>query len=398
MNKFLLSIACVLIFAVQLSAQIDKIKGKVLDRSGKPVPGIKISVDGGQFYQSNDKGAFSFTPPQALVMPFEVTISKKGYKLDKFVFDDSENEIEVTVKKSGKPAEEAKPFLARIYDQNGLMLKNLTATIDNNKITSDAKGNFIIKLESDFNEYSKVELEGYTTQSIVYNEKEKWYKITVQQITEPVVPVLQTDTVVLPQPQIQVPIRENNVFSQYRDELKNLTNEIIAERVRLEGNNKKIRDEIISITSRLHYEKKLSKKQRKELAAYVTNLEHTLIENTRVFEQSQQRTTFLIEKLQSIILEKDSINAEAIRKIELVQKEKMKVERKAKRNLIVFSIITVALLILAMVFYGIAVKMRKQRKEFMKINENYEDVKKELAEHKTIIAMQKKQLEEYQNR
>jgi hypothetical protein len=182
------------------------------------------------------------------------------------------------------------------------------------------------------------------------------------------------------------------VFEQYKGDFDELTNQIIAERIRVEGSNKKIRDEIIAITDRLQNEKNLTKAQRKSLQKYVEKLETTLLENTIAFQKSQERTNFLISKLKNIIAEKDAINTKALERIKVVEKENRITQRKFKRNLIVFSIITCALLLLAIVFYSIAVKMRKQKKELMKSNEEMEGIKEQLAKSLILIEEQKKQI------
>jgi membrane protein insertase Oxa1/YidC/SpoIIIJ len=104
------------------------------------------------------------------------------------------------------------------------------------------------------------------------------------------------------------------------------------------------------------------------LQAQVVKMENMVIENTLSFQKSQERTNFLILKLKNTISEKDSIYVKALKKIALVEKDNRITTRKSNRNLIIFSIITCALLILAMVFYTIATKMRKQRRELMKLN------------------------------
>ena len=176
-------------------------------------------------------------------------------------------------------------------------------------------------------------------------------------------------------------LKQKITYEQYKGGIEEVTMQIKAEQLRVEGNNKKIRDEIIAITDRLKTEKNLSPEQRKDLKSQVDRMEAIVLENTLAFQKSQERTNFLILNLKNIISEKDSNYSNALKKIAVVEKENRITARKFKRNLIIFSIITIALLILAIVFYSIAVKMRKQRKALLKTNKEMLGIK-ELLEIK----------------
>jgi hypothetical protein len=375
------------------SLQNNIVIGTVIDEDGVPVQNAKVSVAGSEFYISDAKGQFKMNPKKKLMMPFDVDIIKKGFKLEEFTLSDSENEIEVILKKVGKAEENE--VVARIFDSNQQVLKNAKVVIDGKNYITDKNGNVSVK--APLSEKSKVTMEGYELAGIAYNEKEKIFKISenkkaVQNIAnetgEPITLEKNTsaDTVLS-----QKDLNEQ-VFKQYQGDFDDLTNEIIAERIRVEGNNKKIRDEIVGLTNRLQNEKNLTKEQRLALQKNVAKLEATLLENTIAFEKSQERTNFLISKLKNIIMEKDSINIKALEKIAVVEKQQRITERKFKRNLIVFSIITAALLLLAIVFYSIAVKMRKQKKALMKSNEEMHGIKEQLAVSLKLIEEQKQQL------
>jgi len=152
----------------------------------------------------------------------------------------------------------------------------------------------------------------------------------------------------------------------------------LEERKRLEDSNEKIQEEINKITARLRDEQNLTKAQRKDLQAYLERLNNILKENSIAFHKSQEKTTFLIHKLQAALAQKDSINIATLKRAEKAEKERNITDRKFRRNLIVFSIITCALLILAVVFYAIAAKMKKQRKDLLKANEELQRIKQNM--------------------
>jgi hypothetical protein len=377
------------------SLQNNVVIGNVTDEAGVPVQNVKVSVAGSEFYISDAQGKFKMNPKKKLMMPFDIEIIKKGFKLEEFSFDDSDNELEVILKKTGQTEENL--VTVRFFDKN-LELKNAKVTIDGLNYTTDKRGD--VSLKSQFSEKSKVMVEGYDLAGITYSEKEKIFKVAENKKAKGNVQTEIRETIA-PEEENEEDDKEDTlspqqlsekVFKQYQGDFDELTNEIIAERIRVEGNNKKIRDEIVAITTRLQNEKNLTKEQRVALQKYVEKLENTLLENTIAFQKSQERTNFLISRLKNIIMEKDSINAQALKKNIVVEKKLRITERKAKRNLIVFSIITAALLLLAIVFYSIAVKMRKQRRALMKSNEEMQGIKDQLAVSLDIIEEQKKQL------
>jgi len=112
------------------------------------------------------------------------------------------------------------------------------------------------------------------------------------------------------------------VYKEYKDGFEEVTKELIAEQIRVEGNNEKIRNEILGITKRLENEKNLNPEQRKELNRQVEKMEIMVLENTKAFQKSQERTNLLILKLKSAINEKDLIYEQALKKIALIEKEK----------------------------------------------------------------------------
>lgn len=306
-----------------------------MDESGLPVENVQVSIDGGEYLFSDLEGEFTLVLKKELVMPFDVTILKSGYTMKEFSFDESSNKMEIVLN------------TIKASKQENIVLKDKENVLKG--VESDAG------LTSDAREAKQRNIPADTIAQVQLNEK---------------------------------------VFKQYQGDFDELTNEIIAERIRVEGNNKKITEEISAITNRLEHEKNLSKEQRNELQKYLGKLESTLLENTIAFQKSQERTNFLIQKLKTIIMEKDSIHSKALQKIAVVEKESRKIERKFKRNIIVFSIITAALLLLAIVFYSIAIKMKKQRKELMKANEEMHGIKDQLAKSIVELKDQNKLLEE----
>ncbi len=370
--------------------------GTVVDESGAPVPNVNVSVAGSEFYLTDAQGSFKMAVNKKLTLPFKVVVIKEGYQLKTFTLADSELEIEIVVKK----VPVLKTIAIRFQEENKKAIQETKVTIDGDAYKTDRQGKVVLENGIPFSKKSTLSIEGYQVQGTGYNEKENVFEVSASkkakaepvQTTEKekeVITVVETDT-------LSQELLSKKVFMEYKGGVEEVTKEIIAEQIRVEGNNEKIRNEILNITERLQKEKNLSPEQRKELNNQVINMETMVLENTKAFEKSQERTNFLILKLKSAISEKDFKYEQALKKIALVEKENRITERKFRRNLIIFSIITCTLLLLAIVFYSIARKMRNHRKELMQSNQEMLGIKDLLAKRTEELQAQAVLIEEQQ--
>lgn len=182
-------------------------------------------------------------------------------------------------------------------------------------------------------------------------------------------------------------------FKQYKDDINKVVEDLREERQRIEESNKSIQEEIVRISEKLRSETNLSDEQRAELENYMLTLEKTVHDNNEAFAKAQERTHVLISRLKDIIVEKDA-------QIEQVVKEKELVEKKLNRNVIIFSIISFSLLLLAVVFYTIAYKMKNQKRsliisnsELVKSRNELNDQMKEMERHRKLIEEQNEKLD-----
>ncbi len=381
-------------------SQNIKISGKVITEDGLPIKNVKILVAESAYNLSDSEGNFNFYSNKKLTMPFKVTIIKEGFQMKTFSLSESGTDIEIIIEKNSKGL--GKEISIKFYDDKKNTLNNVKVTIDGYRYLTDNKGFILTKRP--FLEKSIVLVEGYEVAEINFNEIKKIVEVSsIKNTNAPSVKAITSiknqdkndkllDTI------SQESLKQKITYEAYKGGIEEVTMQIKAEQIRVEGNNKKIRDEIITITDRLKNEKNLSDEQRNELKGQVNRMESIVLENTIAFQKSQERTNFLILNLKNIISEKDSNYNNALKKIAFVEKENRITVRKFNRNLIIFSIISIALLILAMVFYAIAVKMRKQRKELIKSNKEMLGVK-ELLELKLLeMNVQRQLIEEQQQR
>lgn len=171
----------------------------------------------------------------------------------------------------------------------------------------------------------------------------------------------------------------SNNFVQYKDAISQVVEDLKTERKRIEESNRKIQEDILQISEKLKTEKNLSPLERQELEEYISTLENTINENNAAVAKAQQKTAELLSVLKTVIMEKDA-------QIAKIEKEKEIAQKKLNRNLIIFSIITLSLLLLAIVFYIIASRMKKQKKELETIN-------KDLLLQKDVITEQNEKLD-----
>jgi signal transduction histidine kinase len=233
----------------------------------------------------------------------------------------------------------------------------------------------------------KFEKNGYSTKDYNLIDEENLLEINVE---KDVVPVTQHPGIAgsdnripdIDENLIPTEIKKDLHFEKYKEEINQIVADLKEERRRLEESNKKIQNDIQNISDRLSKEKNLSPEQREELQAHALTLEKQMRENTMAFSRNQEKTAKLINTLREVILEKDALIKEAERKREIA-------EKKLNRNLIIFSIISFALLLLAIVFYTIAYKMRKQKNDLIISNSELIKARNELFEKMEEVNVQK---------
>jgi hypothetical protein len=400
MKYYLVSLLITILFPITFSvaASTDSIKVVVLDEKEAPVSDVKVFIEGNGPFVSNKSGTFNFLPSKKLVLPFNLRIDKHGFELEEFMYMESDREIEVRLKKATTFQNE---FSLMILIGN-FPTPNLTFNYNGKNYTTDKGGNVRIP-EKKFDE-KKLVVNEYKIQKVsdiknVYHihlvstkpepvsketnasktpitvEKEQAHPVTTSskpQVIDSVKQVTQ-DSTSIQQEQLQ-----EKVFKQYQQEFDNLSVDVIAERERLLETNRKIRGEIERLTSKLQNEKNLSPEQRNKLKKNIEELEKNLIENTIAYNQAEEKTLGLIQNLKLMVMQKDSINAMNLKKLKLEEEKRILAEKKTKRTLYIFTIITSSLVFLAMTFYLIARRMKQQKAALVKANEEMKKLKEQI--------------------
>ena len=329
MKTSFLVLYCCLCSFFAVAAPSDTILVKIKDEQDKPLKGIKLFVDSYPAFYSDAKGMHSLKVKEELEMPFEVLTDSKEYEIIKFSYYQNHKELLIKAKRKVGAAP-----IASIVSP--------TISASNAQHTTDASSKQPISTEKSVTEEKKIQPTS-TNQS--------------------------TDT-----------------YSRYKGDFEKLTHDIYIERERLVLNNEHIKQEIAEITHRLENEKNLSAKERAQLRAYLKQLEYEFEQNGIAFRKAEEQTKVLIDRLKMMLLEKDSLNAITANKLKIEQEKRVVAEKRNTRSFTIFSIITLFLLLLAVSFYSIARKMRKQRTSLLQSNH-------ELSEQKKLIEEQNQQLD-----
>lgn len=380
---------CTFIFFTILSTRSysqkgDKVKLIVEDEAGQPLPKAIVIVDENNRCTTNKSGHCSFVPVRKLKMPFNVTMERNGYEIKEFTYYDEDKELEVVVRK----AVNKDYTYVYVLHEDKSPFANLPIKIQFADYTTDIHG--LVKVPLKDVNAGQVKIKGYDL--VASETKGKALFLTIKIHEEKKLDSLQLSDLLnqnLSQKEL-----EELVFNQYKSDFEAVTSAILAERHRLEEDNEEIREDINAITRKLQMEKNLTKEHRRELETYIEKLEKTLNENTIAFKKTEEKTIILMEKLRRIILEKDSVNLVNIKRFQLSEEQRIAAEKRSRRNLIVFSVVGLSLLLLALIFYFIAIKFRRQKNSLAMYNQELIVLKDELGKRVHEVNTQKDLIEE----
>lgn len=365
-------------------AQEGKIMVLVIDKSGNPVKGAKVSIDKGKTYQTSTRGTFSFTPLKKLEMPFNVKAEKPNYKIEEFVYLEQDRQIEIIMSRMEKPI---KIF---VLNPDKSPVSGAQVLIEGNSYTGDKDGRIIYIGEMP--EQSSLEIQNHDV--VTFNYLKKDHKIIVIAQKREEVPQ-NVDSLYLDSLNAANLIEEKpNTFNQYKIDFEKIAQEIIEEKVLLEKKNLEISQQIEKIKDRLKRETDLTAQERLELQSYLEHLDGLLVENNIAFNKAEEKTKNLIYQLKMVIMAKDSINYQTKLQMEKAEKERQIAEARSKRNLLIFSVAAAVFLVSVLVFYFVTMRMRKQKKAVEKANLDLKLVKDELLKNVVEVKKQNRLIEE----
>jgi serine phosphatase RsbU (regulator of sigma subunit) len=290
-------------FKIQLQDAPGFFQGQLLSADGEPQSATEVLIKVGgksETVATDAKGFFftrlpddipltkeiSFTVNNTRIAPDKVTIFQNaGFVIlrspkqqptsgNKDVADNKDRVISVTV-----------------YDESYLPIPNLKLQVDGATYTTDSEGKFVVK--SAKVDVSRFNVEGYEIAKFDFDAEGNYVFIVVKSEGSRTTPL--------------VPTREalDSIVIDYRNDFYSIINELELRKQMLSEKSNQIRQEMERVAEKLNGQPNINPTQRENLKKYLKNLELALIENDVAYENAQQKSQELIERLKSTILEKD---------------------------------------------------------------------------------------------
>lgn len=392
------------------------IKGKIVDANNEQVAGVMIAIDRQDYHKSDSKGEFEATMFSDQNKPKVVEISKLNFKIISWDYSEENRFLTVTIaKKESNSKQEKQDFYyylkGQVLDKEDKRIANLTVKLLGYQAIEIAKTNnegyFSLKLlkKPEINDESKLVIDGkilgkehftlrqdanfilihteIPKEEELETEKEKGEKnqeIAEKQENEILVDTIEAININQTSDLDTIPKSyEAKEFDRVLDNLE-------IEKEALVKSSQILEQEIDKILEQLSdQDSTLTEEQKTELKNYAQKLQSSLNQSKKAFSQVENRTNTLIDRINTIVYQKDSIEQAAKERIEAVEQEKDKIQSDSNRNLLIFIFVTLLLLSFALIYYRISIKVRKQRNQLSK-------AQKQLVQHLNQINSQKTEL------
>jgi len=364
------------------------VKGYTLDERGKPVGNVKISINKMRI-TSTTNGIFQVYLKKGAV-PTDVIASKDGLSLKTWQYDETNRTLNITMhaKQSTLRGEVRNKFnehISNVY----VAIKGVN---ENNPAKSNFEGKFTIPLPDNF----QPELQAtFLIDGLVVEAKDVTFKDdnqyvilvkpkTPKEIAQQIEQDKQSTTL---NATVKMKTKgENTNNSQakpqptewnYQEDFKKITAELEEQSRMVAESNEKLRKDLLTITDKLKTDE--NKARSAGIKEEVNSLEQKLVENNRVYQESQQKTYEVIEKLKQELLERDSVTLATKEALQAITREKEAAEQRFQRNILIASALIVFLLALAVVFYFISRRIQKQNKQIFQqaqeLTNAYQEIK-----------------------
>jgi len=158
-----------------------------------------------------------------------------------------------------------------------------------------------------------------------------------------------------------------------KKEIESIITELEEEKNALINKNRRLGEEIKRIKMRIVTDKSLLEKEKDDLRTYLARLEAAFLSNEKAYLEAQERTKRMILEMRIAFDERDSLYKEEIASIEeqvrMLEAEKDQEAAEIRQKLFWATGIGVFVALLAFIFYGISVRIRRQKNELQLINE-----------------------------
>lgn len=350
------------------------IRVQVVDQEGKPLATEAISIQNSDYYLPDANGEF-FLGQQQLKLPVRASFRNEKLEILEIAYFEEEGRLQVKV---SRVYGDDDVVLMAFYSEDGGSMERVNIRFKGMVYKTNGDGEIFFQ---DPVRYAPglIEAKGY----VVLDEKlDSWsHRLKVMLRPLPVAEVVVEDTVML----------------SYEADFDRIAREIEKERILYEEKNHEIRSEILKIRDNLINEEDIKPEQRLELKRYLGNMEKALLQNSEAIRQSEERTKEAISKLRMIIMEKDSINIVAQGKILQMEEEQAATEQSYRQQITIYSSVIALLVIITLVIYIFAVKLRRQKHWLKEVNRRLKRMQEELTFSLQELNMRKAQIEDHNN-
>lgn len=344
---------------------------KVLDQEGNPVSGEAISVQDSDYFTPNQKGEFVL-PFEKLRIPVRAEFRSEKYEILEIAYFEEESLLKIKGNRLYHPDDilrvsfsiEGRPLTTRIH----VYLQGTLYAVDPPGVLSL---HYPVRYKT-----ASTEAPDFDVQEEAFNSKNHELSVLLRPLPE------------------ELPLGDTLMLS-YEADFERIAREIQKERYVYEQKNREIQEEILKIRDKLVQEDQFSEAQRVELKRYLEGMERVLRENSEIIRQSEARTKEAIAKLRSIIWEKDSVHQVVQGRLVQMEEKQVKAEKEYKERTIIYAIIITALIIISLLVYVFAIRLRKQKHWLTEVNRRLKAMQQDLTESLKEISRKKAQIEDH---
>ena len=373
-----ISILFISLFALQPAQAQKALEVLVQDQRIKAVPGIRVAVQNSDYYTTNEQGKFQLPLTAPLRLPVRAELEDERWEVLRTEHFENVSRLVIYVRRLILPDE---LVAVQVSDTLGQPLVALPLTIEGTDYQSDSRG--AITLPSPVSVHASFRLpDGYRIKDRSTNTTTHILSLRLYQQAK------------VEQPAVAATAGGDPLVKAYEEDFERIAQQIEQDRALYEEKNEEIRKEITKIQEKLTSED-ISGEQRSELTGYLSGLERTLEENSEAIRRSEARTKDALLKLKNLLVEKDSISRVALGRIQQVEAEKALAEEAFRKKMMVFTAITLGLLVVLGIVYFFAFKFRKQKLWLKEANKRLKAVQDELTQSLRELNLKKAQIEDH---
>ena len=336
-----------------------QLTGRVLSDRNVPVRGISvllIGVRGVEAVQTDLKGYFTFTIPQKTVItPNSFVLYDPGRLKGQANYEIKIGEDGIYYVLVDIPPRAVRTV--KIIDESALAVTNEVILIDGNQYTSDENGQF--KTGTHANDFSEFQTKNLIITKLTYEDLTSTMTISVRRKT-----VDEGDTT-------------QGAVTIIDERIEKISESILVEKSVLEERQERISSEIQETEELLTSGKNISPEERRRLEEKLQRLRNEFDDNAQALRVASEKAVDAYLQIQEAYnIQKKESQAEidaakAARKN--AELEKKLTQERANRNIYLFSILGVALLLIAGVFFINNRQIRKQKDKLAETNQMLEE-------------------------